>query len=135
MRLDEFKAERRRDLHGLAAVPAKYEDDDHPSGLVFAEDYSGEGLLVRYHNRLVKTGDITGEYAEVLDGIDRLVFLDSNVAEVSAALVENGEEPLVLTRAAVVTIPGYKNLKFILDSEEPPDGPEETAWVVARTRA
>ena len=134
-RLDEMKAERRRELHDLAAVQANLVDDDHESGLIFGPYYEGEGLLVRYHNKLVKTGDITGEYADVIDGIDRLVFLDSNVAEVSAELYDNGEAPLVLSRGAVVTIPGYKGLKFILDSQEPPEGPEETAWVVARTRA
>lgn len=135
MRLDEFKATRRRALHALAAVSATLVDDDHPTGLIFADDYAGEGLLVRWHNQLVRTGDLGGDYAEIIDGIDRLVFLDSNVAEVSAALVDNSEAPLVLQRAAVVTIPGYKGLKFTLDSQEPPDGPEETAWVVARTRA
>lgn len=133
-RLDEMKAERRRVLHDLAAVPARYVDDDHESGLIFGPYYEGDGLLVRWHNKLVKTGDLDGGYAEVLDGIDRLVFLDSNVAEVSAELYDNGEAPLVLARGARVTIPGYKGLVFILDSQEPPDGPEETAWVVARVR-
>ena len=71
----------------------------------------------------------------MIDGIDRLVFNDENVAEVSAALVENGEAALVLSRNAEVTIPAYKGLKFILDSREPADGPLETIWIVARARA
>jgi len=134
-RLDEIKAEARRQIHSLAAVSATLVDTDHPDGLIFGEDYTGDGFLVRYHNKLVRTGDITGDYADVIDGIDRLVLLDSNVAEVSAALYENGELPLVPARGARITIAGYKGLTFILDSKEPPDGPEETAWVVTRRRA
>lgn len=54
-------------------------------------------MLVRYHNKLSREGDLDGEYGQIIDGIDRLVFHDENVAEVSAALVANGEEPLVLS--------------------------------------
>lgn len=132
--LDEIKSEARQRIHGCAAVFATLVDEDHPAGLIFDEDYTGSGLTVRYHSKIDTTGDLGGDYGEVIDGIDRLVFLDSNVAEVSAALVLNGEAPLSLARASVVTIPGYKGLKFTLDSQEPPDGPDETVWVVARTR-
>lgn len=133
-RLDEIKAAARRRIHGCAAVAASYRDDDHPTGLVFAEDYDGEGLLVRYHNKIDRTGDLDGQYGDIIDGIDRIVFLDQNVADVTEALVFNGEAPLVLSRGATVTIQGYKGLRFQLDSQEPPDGPEETVWVVARKR-
>lgn len=90
---------------------------------------------MRYHNKIDRNGDLDGDYAEIIDGIDRLVFNDENLAEVSAALVEAGEAPLSLQRAAVVTIPEYKGLRFTLDSQEPPDGPLEVIWVVARSRA
>jgi hypothetical protein len=133
-RLDEIKAAARQRIHGCAAVSASYVDEDHPSGLIFAEDYDGEGLLVRYHSKIDRTGDLDGQYGEVIDGIDRIVFLDQNVADVTEALEFNGEPALVLSRGAVVTIQGYKGLQFVLDSQEPPDGPEETVWVVARRR-
>lgn len=133
-RLDEIKAAARQRIHGCAAVAASYTDEDHPDGLIFAEDYDGEGLLVRYHNKIDRTGDLDGQYGEVIDGIDRLVFLDQNVADVTEALEFNGEAPLVLSRGATLTISGYKGLRFTLDSQQPPDGPEETIWVVARKR-
>lgn len=133
--LDQIKADARQRIHGRAAVSATLVDTSHPAGLVFAADYTGEGLRVRYHNRIAQTGDLSSDYAEIIDGIDRLVFLDSNVAEVSDALVANGEAPLIIQRGAVVQIAGYKGVRFVLDSQEPPDGPSETIWTVARKRA
>lgn len=134
MSLADIKLQARRAIHGSLAVPAIYTDDDHPDGLIFAEDYTGSGLTVRYHNKLDRSGDLNGDYSEIIDGIDKLVFSDENVAEVSAALVDNGEAPLVLSRGASVRIEAYKGLTFTLDSQEPPDGPLETRWVVARIR-
>lgn len=134
MSLADIKAQARRAIHGRLAVPANLVDEDHPDGLIFAEDYEGATLTVRYHNKLDRSGDLTADYAEIIDGIDRLVFHDENVAEVSAGLVANGEAPLALSRAAEVTIPAYKGLTFVLDSQQPPDGPGETVWVVARKR-
>lgn len=133
MSLADIKANARRAIHGRLAVSASYVDEDHPDGLIFAEDFTG-GLTVRYHNKLDRSGDLDGDYASVIDGIDRLVFLDENVAEVSAALVANGQPALVLSRGAEVTISEYKGLTFSLDTQEPPDGPLETSWVVARIR-
>jgi len=132
--LADIKAAARRAIHGRLAVPANLVDDDHPDGLIFDADYTGARLTVRYHNKLDRTGDLNGDYAEIIDGIDKLVFLDANVAEVSAALIANGEAALVLTRGAEVTIAGYKGITFSLDTQEPPDGPSETLWVVARVR-
>lgn len=134
MSLVDIKERARRAIHGKLAVPATLVDDDHPDGLIFAEDYTGETLTVRYHNKLDRSGDLDGNYAEIIDGIDKLVFLDENVAAVSAGLVANGEAPLVLSRGAQVAIEGYKGLTFTLDTQEPPDGPLETRWVVARVR-
>lgn len=135
MSLADIKLKTRRLIHGRAAVPCDLTDEAHPTGLIFADDYTGERLTVRYHNKMARGGDLDGDYAEVIDGIDRLIFSDENVAAVSAALVENGEAPLVPARNAYVTIPAYKGLRFTLDTKEPPDGPLETAWVVARSRA
>lgn len=134
MSLADIKSKARRAIHGRLAVPATLVDEDHPAGLIFAEDYEGETLTVRYHNKIDRSGDLSADYAEIIDGIDRLVFLDENVAEVSAGLVANAEAPLTLSRGAEVTIEGYKGLTFVLDSKQPPDGPSETIWVVARKR-
>lgn len=135
MSLADIKKQARRALHGRLAVSATLVDDDHPDGLIFDDEYTGARLTVRYQNKIDRSGDLDGDYADIIDGIDRLIFLDENVAEVSVALVANGEPPLVLSRGAQVTIPEYKGLIFTLDSQEPPDGPSETIWVVARVRA
>lgn len=132
--LADIKAQGRQRIHDRAAVSCLLVDDDHPLGLIFADDDETQ-LTVRYLTKLDTTGGLDSDYGQVIDGIDRLIFNDSNVAEVSAALVDNGEAPLVLSRAAKVTIPEYKGLAFTLDSQEPPDGPSEIAWTVARTRA
>lgn len=134
MSLADIKAKARRAIHGRLAVSASLIDDAHPTGLIFADDYTGPGLTVRYHNKLDRNGGLTDDYAEIIDGIDRLVFHDENVAEVSAALVANGEAPLAVSRAAEITIEDYKGLTFVLDTQQPPDGPGETVWVVARKR-
>lgn len=134
MSLVDIKTRARQAIHSRGAVPALLVDDDHPDGLAFGDGYTGSGLMVRYHNKIDRSGDLDGDYSEIIDGIERLIFLDSNVAEVSAALVANGEAALVLSRGAQITIPGYKGLTFTLDTKQPPDGPEETVWVVARVR-
>lgn len=128
----DIKNRARRSIHGRAAVPCLLTDPTHPTGLLLPED--GPVLTVRYHTKLDTTGGLDGDYGEVIDGIDRLVFFDDNVADVSAALVAAGEAPLILQRGALVTIPAYKGLRFTLDNQEPPDGPAETAWAVARSR-
>ena len=133
MSLADIKARTRRGIHGRLAVSCLYTDQDHPSGLVLLPTAT-VGLTVRFHNKIDRSGDLDGDYSEIIEGIDKLVFLDANVAEVSAALVANNQPPLSLSRKGVVTIPGYKNIVFALDSEEPPDGPAETIWLVARKR-
>ena len=134
MSIADIKAQARRAIHGRLGVSAQLFDDAHPDGLLYAEDYTGPRLTVRYHNKIDTNGDLDGDYASVIEGIDRLVFLDENVADVSAALVANGEAPLVLAREAEIKIAEYKDLRFSLDTQEPPDGPLETVWVVARLR-
>jgi hypothetical protein len=128
----DIKLKGRRAIHSRASFDVTYIDDDHPDGLAFAVDYAGQGLRARYHTKLARNGDLDGTYAEVIEGIERLVFSDENVAEVSAALVANGEPPLVLNRTGRVTIDAVKGAVFSLDSEEPADGPIETIWTVAR---
>jgi len=133
MSLADIKARARRAIHGSLAVSCSLTDNDHPGGLLFSEEYTGPGLTVRYHTKIAQTGDLEGSYAEVLDGIDRLVFHVENVAAASEALVENGELPISLLRNAQIIIPEY-SLVFRLDSLEPPDGPGEIIWNVARVR-
>lgn len=129
--LIDIKTQARRAIHGRLAVPCTYRDADHPTGLNLPE---GVSLTVRYHTKIDTTGDLDGNYGSIIDGIDRLVFHDENVAEVNAALYDADEPLLDIQREAEITIEGYQGLTFVLDSKEPPDGPAETKWVVARKR-
>lgn len=135
MSLIDIKTRARRAIHGRLAVPVtSYVDEEHPDGLTFGDLLTPPTLTVRYHNKMSRGGNLDGDYAEVIDGIDKLIFLDQNVSEVSAALVEAGQPALVPSRGAEIVIQPYQGLKFILDSQEPPDGPSEVMWVVARSR-
>lgn len=131
--LAEIKARTRRAIHGRLAVPALY----YPNGsLDDPADPPVEGITVRWHNKIDTTGDLDGSYGSVIEGIDRLIFLRSNIADVNAArvLADPDAELISLRRGALVEIAGYQDALFHLDSEEPADGPEEIAWVVARQR-
>lgn len=135
MSLIDIKTRARRAIHGKLAVPvSSFTDEEHPDGLTFGDLLTPPTLTVRYHNKMARDGNLDGDYAEIIDGIDRLIFLDENVAEVSAALVIAGQPALVLSRGAEVVIQPYQGLRFVLDTQEPPDGPSEVVWVVARSR-
>lgn len=135
MSLIDIKAKARRAIHGRLAVPVtSFTDGAHPGGLSFGASLNPPSLTVRYHNKMARDGNLDGDYAEVIEGIDRLIFHDENIAEVSAALVAEGQPALVLSRGAEIVIQPYQGLRFILDTQEPPDGPSEIVWVVARSR-
>lgn len=125
--LVEIKSRARRAIHGKLAVPAMLIDEDNPLGVA---------ITVRWHNKIAEVGDLDGEYSSVIEGIDRLIFSDSEIAAINEARAAQDPPlaPLVLSRNAEVSIPGYKGATFDLDSQEPADGPEETVWVVARRR-
>lgn len=82
-------------------------------------------IRARWHNRLSRPfGDLNGDgYAEVIEGIDRIVLIPETV---------NGM-PVVLQRAGVVTFPTVlPGVEFILEHKEPATGPLEEAWAVTR---
>lgn len=122
--LAEIKLRMRRAIHGRLAVPALFS-----FGLI--QDVP---ITVRWGNRIDTTGGLDNSYGEIIDGIDRLIFLDSDIAAVNAARAIDALPPVVLQRTAQITIPQYKNARFGLDQLSPSDGPEETVWVVTRLR-
>lgn len=103
------------------AVPAIYTDplgEPYPSD---AQAAAGLTLTVRWHNKLARAGNAEGGYsAEIIEGVDRLVFLQPQLDALG----------LVLERTGVVTIPGY-GTAWELDSEAPTDGPLTVYWNVA----
>jgi hypothetical protein len=104
----------RRDLHVAFAVSATYEDDS----VVVPTP-----ITVRWHNKSTRIGDIQGgDYAEVLETIDRLLFDSEEIATAA----------ITLKRGGIVTLTEFGNTKFELDVREPADGPIKIVWTVTR---
>lgn len=107
-----MKAQARRAVHELAAVPASYIDS------TLAEPVA---VAVRWHNKVTRleVGD-SGDYADVLASVDRLVFSADELAAKTLTLRRNG----------TVTITKYGAV-FKLDHPQSPDGPHNVYWGVA----
>lgn len=108
------KALARRTVHTYLSVGALYTHSplDEPVG-----------LRVRWHNKIARFGDLEdGGYAEIVEGINRLIF-DAD---------ELDEKGIVLMKGAKVTLtdPGFNNAALVLDTAEPRIGPIEVIWGV-----
>lgn len=116
----EAKADARQAIHDRLAVSANYtlgatEVRDDPEGL---------RLTVRWHNKLAKVGQLDGGFdAQLIEGIDRLVF---NEPQLLALGIE-------LARNAIVEVPSWR-ASFQLAAREPNDGPLNIYWQVTRLR-
>ncbi len=83
-------------------------------------------IKARWHNRVSRPmGDLNdGGYAEIIEGIDRIVLIP--------VAVKNGKR-LAMERGGVITLPTVlSGVEFILEHKEPDTGPLEEAWVVTR---
>jgi hypothetical protein len=111
----EAKLAMRRAVHSTFAASALYSDTQTASAVP---------LTVRWHSADAKAyGDIESVgYAEVLARVDRLVFSRD---ELTSAQIR-------LRRLGRVVFPDYGNAVFVLDTEDPPDGPITVAWTVSR---
>lgn len=108
------KLRTRQIVHKTLAVSALYSDD---AGI------TNTPITVRWHNKLSVHGDLEREgYAQIIEGIDRLIFNSDELAAI----------PLTLARGGVVTIPQYQGAQFQLDTSAPTDGPLDLIWNVAR---
>lgn len=83
-------------------------------------------VMVRWHNKIDSAGDLDGQYGTVIDGVDRLIFLEDDLTDrlVPVQLARNGE----------VVIPEQDNATFSLDQLDPGDGLGEIIWTVARLK-
>lgn len=118
MPLSEIKRQARTDLHGAMAEPASYS----LSGTTYPTDEqiaAGLSLTVRWHNKMRIAGERTSDDTGILEGVNRLIFNNDNLAALG----------LTLTRLGVVVIPGYEK-SFRLDYHEEPDGPLNDYWSV-----
>lgn len=111
-----IKTKSRRSIHDALAVSAIYEDDETPPN---------DKVTVRWHNRLVRNGSLDeGSYdVAIIEGIDRLVFNETNLAAAGITLKRNG----------VLTVPSL-GAKFELEAMAEPDGPENVYWMVTRVK-
>lgn len=79
----------------------------------------------RLHSRIDRFGDLENQgYAEVVEGVDRIVLIPQDV---------NGN-PLVLRENGTMTFPqiGGPDIKVVLRVREPADGPLNETWQVSR---
>lgn len=109
----EIRAQAREAIHVQFAHAAHYTDSGHGVPVP---------LNVRWHGQNVAPiGDFEGAgYARILDRVDRIIFLRS---ELTAAA-------LVLGRGGRVSFPLLGGATFILDHLMPADGPTTELWTV-----
>lgn len=113
--LARTKLQSRQALHRVLAVSGVYEDSDTPP----------TGITVRWHNKLARNGALDGGFdVEIIEGIDRLVFAQSELAVALAGA------PLTLKSGGTVTIAKYGAV-YDLEAQEPDDGPENRYWAVS----
>lgn len=111
----EWKSLVRQALHECLAVPARYQDDS----LDMPVD-----VTVRWHTKVDRFGDLeNGGYAEVIEGINRLIFNRAQLDELGIKPCRGGEVTILAT--------GYENVTLVLVTMEPYDGPVEEVWNVA----
>ncbi len=121
----QAKTNARRAIHSALAVQATYVDD---SIAVPVE------IKARWHNKISRPfGDLeNGGYAEIIEGIDRIIFNLETVDGVDTVVDVDGF-PVTLLRNGTVTFPELlPGVEFNLDHKEPATGPVEEAWAVTR---
>lgn len=110
------KATARRAVHAAFGVQAFYSD---------AAISTPVEIRARWHNRVSRPfGDLdNGGYAEVIEGIDRIVLIPEDVDGFAVALQRGG----------IITFPTLlPGASFVLEHREPATGPLEEAWAVSR---
>lgn len=112
----DVKAQARGIVHETFRVAATYQD---------ANLIDPVPLHVRWHNRIARFGDLDSQgYAQVLEGIERLIFSRDELATLGVSLHYQGVVSLSDAR--------YQGAQFWLDSREPTVGPVEEIWEVTR---
>lgn len=109
----EVRIAARAAVHAQFAIPANYTDTVNTAPVP---------LTVRWHGRNVHPeGDFEGAgFAEVFERVDRLIFLRQE-------LIDAG---LTLVRLGTVRFPSYGDAAFLLDVQQPADGPVTVTWTV-----
>lgn len=81
---------------------------------------------VRWHDRAGRPiGDLPGgDYAEVFENVERIIFSDEDLAARGLVPMRNG----------TVTFPNFGNFRLTLDAREPRDGPIKQCWTIQRPK-
>lgn len=109
-----YKRLARRTVHDFLSTTASY------AHATLAEPVE---LRVRWHNKIARYGDLEGGgYAEVIEGVNRLIFDADELNEKGVVPVQGAR--VTLTDAA------FNNTVLILDTAEPRVGPVEVIWNV-----
>lgn len=119
MGLSGIKAQARQALHSAMAEPASY---TAPGGTTYptAEQVNdGLALTVRWHNKMRISGERDSTDAAILEGVNRLIFNNDELAALG----------ITLERRGLVAIPGYSK-SFRLEYHEDSDGPLNDYWTV-----
>jgi hypothetical protein len=111
----EARAKMRRGVHAAFAVEATYEDADVVVPVPITVRWGAE--------KQVRAGNLdSGDYAEIIESIDRLHFDSEELATKGVAI----------RRGGIVTLTEFTNAKFELDVREQADGPIRITWTVTR---
>jgi len=118
MGIARIKEQARARLHRAMSVPVLWSRGEAtlPEG-----GPDKKKLSARWHNKLVRQGDLGGDYADILEGLDRLVFQQDQLDALG----------ITLTRGDIITFSDY-DVSFELDQPEPNDGPLNRYWHVSR---
>ena len=107
----------RSTVHKIMGVPAFY----HHGKMVVP---TVSNITARWHSKIDRMGDLdNGNYAEVIEGVDRIIFNDVDARAIN---LREGGRIWFPDLAAGGVVP-----KFILRVREPADGPCEEVWLVA----
>lgn len=111
----QAKSAARRAVHAAFGVQAFYTD---------ASISAQVETRARLHTRLSRPfGDVNNDgYTEIIEGIDRIVLIPE----------DTDGYPITLLRGGVMTFPTmFPGIKFVLEHEQPNDGPLEVSWAVS----
>lgn len=110
------KARVRRTVHNTLGIAAEYVDDTMAAP---------EQLRVRWHNRIVQTGDLqNGGYAEIIDGINRVIF-DIDELLLKGVIVHRGGR-------LKISAPAFNGAVLVIGERDSDCGPIEQTWYVGK---
>lgn len=112
-----IKTRARRDIHAAFVIPCFYQD---------ATMAAAAPVHVRWHDRQARPlGNLPGgDYAEVTENIERVIFSEEELATAGVTPMRNGQ----------LTFPNFGNFRLVLDAREPLDGPIKEIWTVQRPK-